>query len=102
MIEKSEIRIRNVDINVKQKLNEMAKKEGYQNLSQFIYDLLDEFVDDQQMESAKNVMAPILNEVIKKLNLATENQTRIIEQNANIQSALTDMFEFFGMGGSDD
>lgn len=47
-------------------------------------------------------MAPILNEVIKKLNLATENQTRIIEQNANIQSALTDMFEFFGMGGSDD
>lgn len=47
MIEKSEIRVRNVDINVKQKLNEMAKKEGYQNLSQFIYDLLDDFVDDQ-------------------------------------------------------
>lgn len=98
----SEIRIRNVDTEIKQKLKAMAKKEGYDNLSQFVYDILDDFVNDQEMESSKNVMAPILNEMIKKMNLIIENEQRISEENTDVKSALTDMFEFFGMSNDDE
>lgn len=99
---KSELRIRNVDEDIKQTLILMAKKEGYENLSQFVYDILDDFVNGQELENSKNVMAPILNEMIKKMNIIIENEQRITEQNADMRSALTDMFEFFGMSSDEE